>query len=103
MLDRLFADLVAISSLDEQSSVLEIGCATGKATRSLAALGPMSARLNDRCNPREDMAALAGQRLAAFGHVEVETSSFEEWDDRGRRFDLLVAGSPWHRLNPSVG
>ena len=50
-----------------------------------------------------DMAALALQRLAAFDNVEVETSSFEEWDDRGRRFDLLVAASSWHRLNPSVG
>ena len=34
--DDLFADLVAITGMDERSSVLEVGCGTGQATRSLA-------------------------------------------------------------------
>jgi ubiquinone/menaquinone biosynthesis C-methylase UbiE len=33
--DELFADLVAITGMDERSSVLEVGCGTGQATRSL--------------------------------------------------------------------
>jgi SAM-dependent methyltransferase len=33
----------------------------------------------------------------------VETSTFEDWDDRGRRFDVLVAASAWHWVDPSVG
>jgi 2-polyprenyl-3-methyl-5-hydroxy-6-metoxy-1,4-benzoquinol methylase len=37
--DELFADLVAITGMDRRSSVLEVGCGTGQATRSLAALG----------------------------------------------------------------
>ena len=37
------------------------------------------------------MAALARQRLGSFDNVKVETSTFEEWDDHGRRFDLLLA------------
>lgn len=37
--DELFADLVTITGLDERSSVLEVGCGSGQATRSLAALG----------------------------------------------------------------
>ena len=49
------------------------------------------------------MAALARQRLASFLNVEVETSSFENWDDRGRRFDVLVAASAWHWVDPSIG
>jgi ubiquinone/menaquinone biosynthesis C-methylase UbiE len=36
---ELFEDLVAITGLGQQSSVLEVGCGTGQATRSLAALG----------------------------------------------------------------
>jgi hypothetical protein len=36
------------------------------------------------------MAALARHRIASFRNVEVETSTFEEWDNRGRRFDVLV-------------
>jgi SAM-dependent methyltransferase len=37
--DELFADLVAITGMDRRSSVLEVSCGTGQATRSLAALG----------------------------------------------------------------
>jgi SAM-dependent methyltransferase len=97
--DELFADLVTITGMDERSSVLEVGCGTGQATRSLAAL---------RCSvtaiePGTGMAALARQRLATFCNVNVETSTFEEWDDRGRRFDALVAASAWHWVDPSIG
>ncbi len=35
--------------------------------------------------------------------VDVETSTFEEWDDRGGRFDVLVAASAWHWVDPSIG
>jgi len=97
--DELFADLVAITGMDSRSSVLEVGCGTGQATRSLAALGYSVTAVE----PGAGMAALARQRLAAFANVEVENSAFEEWDDRGRQFDVLVAASSWHWVDPSVG
>jgi SAM-dependent methyltransferase len=97
--DELFADLMAITGLDGRSSVLEVGCGTGQATRSLAALaGSVTA-----VEPGPGMAALARTRTAAFGNVTVETSTFEEWDARGRRFDLLLAASAWHWVDPSIG
>lgn len=97
--DELFADLGAITGMDERSSVLEVGCGTGQATRSLAALGYSVTAVE----PGADMAALARQRIASFRNVDVETSTFEEWDDRGRRFDVLVAASSWHWVDPSIG
>lgn len=97
--DELFADLAAITGLDERSSVLEVGCGTGQATRSLAAFGcPVTA-----IEPGPGMAAVACQRLVTFGNVNVETSTFEGWDDRGRCFDVLVAASAWHWVDPSIG
>jgi 2-polyprenyl-3-methyl-5-hydroxy-6-metoxy-1,4-benzoquinol methylase len=78
--------------MSERSSVLEVGCGTGQATRSLAALGCSVTAIE----PGVGMAALARQWLSTFRNVEVETSTFEEWDDRGRRFDVLVAASAWH-------
>lgn len=36
--DELFADLVAITGMDRQSPVLEVGCSTGQATRCSATL-----------------------------------------------------------------
>ncbi len=97
--DELFADLAAITGMGEWSSVLEVGCGTGQATRSLAALGCSVTAVE----PGAGMAALARRRLATFGDVEVETSAFEEWNDRGRRFDVLVAASAWHWVDPSIG
>lgn len=97
--DELFGDLVTITRTDARSSVLEVGCGTGQATRSLAALGCSVTAVE----PGEEMAALARQRIATFRNVDVETSTFEEWDDRGRRFDVLVAASAWHWVDPSVG
>ena len=97
--DDLFADLVAITGMDGGSSVLEVGCGTGQETRSLAELGCSMTAVE----PGEGMAALARQRLATFRNVEVETSTFEEWDDRGRRFHVLVAASAWHWVDPSIG
>ncbi len=97
--DELFADLGAITGMDERSSVLEVGCGTGQATRSLTALGCSVTAIE----PGADMAALARQRLATFRNVEVETSMFEDWDDCGRHFDVVVAASSWHWVDLSIG
>jgi hypothetical protein len=49
------------------------------------------------------MAALARRRLTGFGNVAIEPARFEQWTDRGRRFDVLVAASSWHWIDPSIG
>jgi SAM-dependent methyltransferase len=96
---ELFADLAAITGLDDRSSVLEVGCGTGQATRSLAALACSVTAVE----PGAEMAALARRRLANAGNVTVETSTFEQWDARGARFDVLVAAASWHWVDPSIG
>ena len=96
---ELFADLVSITGVSKRSSVLEVGCGTGQATVPLATFGCSVVAVE----AGNGMAAVAHQRLAAFSNVTVETSSFEVWDDRGRRFDLLVAASSWHWVDPMVG
>ncbi len=99
--DELFADLVAITGLDTTSAVLEVGCGTGQATRSLAKLGCSVTAVE----PGAGLAAHARQNLRTVGavDVEVESSTFEQWDDRGRRFDVLVAASSWHWVDPAIG
>jgi SAM-dependent methyltransferase len=97
--DELFADLVAITGVNEGSRVIEVGCGTGQATRSLATLGVSLTAVE----PGPGMAALARQRLARFENVQIETSTFEDWNDQGRRFDLLLAAASWHWVDPSIG
>ena len=41
--------------------------------------------------------------MSGRANVEIETSTFEDWDDRGRRCDVLVAASSWHWVDPAVG
>jgi SAM-dependent methyltransferase len=96
---ELFADLVTVSGVHERSSVLEVGCGTGQATRALAALGCSVTGVE----PGTDMAAIARRHVATYRDVTIETSTFEDWDDRGRRFDVLVAASAWHWVDPSTG
>lgn len=97
--DAMFADLVAITGLRRASAVLEVGCGTGQATRALAAIGCSVTAVE----PGTGMTKVALDRLAAFANVAIEVSSFEDWDDRGRSFDALVAASSWHWVEPWVG
>lgn len=96
---ELVADLLTITGINGQSSVVEVGCGTGQATRSLAPVGCSIVAVE----PGAGLADLARQRLSDFPNVRVETASFEAWDPRGRRFDALVAASSWHWVDPSIG
>lgn len=74
--------------------VLDVGCGTGKVARGLLARGLNV--LGVELDPR--MADVAR------GHgVEVEVAAFEEWDDRGRTFDLITFGDAWHWIDPQRG
>jgi SAM-dependent methyltransferase len=97
--NELIAELVSTTGLNERAAVLEVGCGTGQATRYLAELGCSITAVEIGTQ----MAELARQRLIRFLNVTVETSSFEDWNDRGRRFDVLVAASSWHWVDPSIG
>ena len=97
--DELFTDLVAVTGVDATSSVLEIGCGTGQATRPLAQLGCHVTAIE----PGVEMADLARQRMAELPNVAIETATFERWDEQDRRFDLIVAASSWHWIDPSIG
>jgi SAM-dependent methyltransferase len=97
--DELFADLVDITGFDERSSVLDVGCGTGQATRSLAVLGFSVTAVE----PGSGMAALARHRLCGFPNVHVEQSTFEHWGDQGRQFDLVLAAASWHWVDSAIG
>ncbi len=87
----LFDELATMSSGVE---TLDVGCGTGKASVLLAARGLRV--LGVEVDPA--MAAVA----RAHG-IDVEVSSFEQWDDRGRTFDLLTSAQAWHWVDPDAG
>src|SRR5437868_443273 len=79
----LIDDLVAL----RPSTVLDIGCGTGKVAAEFVRRG--LSVVGVELDPQ--MAAVA----QAHG-VSVEVATFEDWDDAGRRFDLVTAGASWH-------
>ena len=97
--DELFDELVSLTATRPGDLVLEVGCATGKATRALAARG-----LRVVCvELGGELAAYARRALASFADVQVVHAAFEEWEPPdGQAFDLIVAATSWHWIDPKV-
>ena len=92
----LFDDLVALAGLEPGDRLIEVGCATGKATRPLARRGfrITCVELGD------ELAAVARQNLAG-ADVEVVTGQFEAWRP-DEPASLVYAATAWHWIDPEV-
>jgi SAM-dependent methyltransferase len=95
---ELIDDVLELGKLREGSNVVEVGCGTGQATRSLARKG-----LNiDAIELSPGMAALAASNLADFPNAEVHVADFEEWTP-GAPCDAVVAFTSFHLVDPARG
>jgi SAM-dependent methyltransferase len=97
--EAVFDVLMRRTGLRPGDRVLEVGCATGKATRPLAERG-----LHLTCvELGPELAALARRNLAPFPHVEVVNAAFETWRPApGTAFDAVVAATAWHWTDPEL-
>jgi SAM-dependent methyltransferase len=94
----LFDDVVALSGIPPGGRILEIGCGTGQATLPFARRGYriLCVELG------ENLAAVARQNLAAYPQVEVQNGAFEEWPVEEDAFDLAIAATAFHWIDPAV-
>jgi SAM-dependent methyltransferase len=97
--DALYEDLLDLTGVRAGDHVLEVGCATGKATRPLAVRG-----LHVTCiELGERLAAVASRDLADLPDVRVEHAAFEQWaPPPGAAFALVFAATAWHWVDPQV-
>jgi hypothetical protein len=85
---ELFDDLVELAELEPGDRLLEVGCATGKATRPLLERGfsvvcvEMGAQLAERA--RHNLAGLP---------VEIHIEPFETWEVDAETFDVVYAAT----------
>jgi SAM-dependent methyltransferase len=113
----LYDELVRLAGLRTGDRLLEVGCATGKATVPLARRG-----FRITCVEIGGQLADAARRnLAAFPDVEVVSGAFETWRpvapevhqpagapevrqpaEPGAGFDLVFAATAWHWIDPAV-
>jgi SAM-dependent methyltransferase len=96
--DTLLDDVVAVAGLVLGSRLLEVGCATGKATLPLARRG-----FRITCvEPGPHLAAAARQNVGGLD-VEVIEGRFEDWrPTSGEQFDLVFAATAWNWVDPTV-
>jgi SAM-dependent methyltransferase len=95
--DELYDRLLQITQLSPGARLLEVGCATGKATLPLAHRG-----FRITCvEPGPTLAAAARANLAGF-HVDVVETSLEDWTPAGEAFAMVFAATAWHWVDPTV-
>jgi SAM-dependent methyltransferase len=95
---ELFDDLIRAAGLAPGDRLLEVGCATGKATVPLARRG-----FRITCVELGPELALAARRNLAGLGAEVIEGRFEDWRPTpGVRFDLVFAATAWHWVDPAV-
>lgn len=94
---ELFNDLVELADLKPGNRLLEIGCATGKATRPLLKRGfsvvcvEIGAQLADHA--RRNLEGMP---------VEIHVEPFETWHGEAESFDLVYAATAWHWVDPAI-
>ena len=95
---RLFDALLSSLPVEaERADILEIGCGTGQATLPLAQRGCRILAVEIGPN----LARIAGEKLAGFANVEIVNSRFEDFAPP-RRFDMVLAVTSWHWIDPEV-
>jgi SAM-dependent methyltransferase len=94
----LIDDLARLAGVGPGCRVLEIGPGTGQLTAPLAERGCDIVAVE--LGPR--LAAVARRNLRHFPAVEVVTADFETWPLPAERFDLVIAATAVHWLDPAV-
>ncbi|MEV7283440.1 class I SAM-dependent methyltransferase [Streptomyces sp. NPDC093252] len=96
--DALFDDLAGMAGAGPGSRVLEVGCGTGQATVPLVRRGCRVVAVE----PGARMAAVARRKLAGVAGAEVVTADFETWALPDEPFDVVLAATSFHWLDPAV-
>ena len=95
--EELIQDVIDLSGLEDHNRVLEIGCGTGKATRSFAKRGYELVCLDIGA----DLIAVARERLKEFSNVSFVREAFEAWEPEDT-FDLIISATAFHWVDPNV-
>jgi SAM-dependent methyltransferase len=95
---ELFDRLLEVTRVQPSGRLLEIGCATGKATLPLAQRG-----FRITCvEMGPALVAAARRNLAGFDRVEIVEGRFEDWRADSEPYAMVFAATAWHWIDPRV-
>jgi SAM-dependent methyltransferase len=96
--EKLVDGIIKLSRIPRHGSILEIGCGTGKATVPFARRGYRILAID----PGRRLVAVAKRRTARFPGVRFVVTTFEKWKPGRERYDLVIAASSYHWLDPRI-
>ena len=95
----IYDELIELTGITTDSHLLEIGCATGKATLPLARLGFRVSAVELGA----DLADVARKNLAPYPQATVYQGAFETWQSPSvSPYDLVFAATAWHWVDPDL-
>ncbi|MBD2447711.1 class I SAM-dependent methyltransferase [Nostoc sp. FACHB-152] len=95
---ELINRVVELAHLTKVDNILEVGCGPGNATISFASMGFTMLCLE----PNQAFCHLARQNCASYLNVEIQQTSFEEWQVEPEKFDAVLAANSFHWISPEV-
>lgn len=96
--EGLIDDVVRITGIPDNGRILEIGCGSGQATRSFAPRGYDITGIDIS----SALVRIASDHFADRSNVHFTTIGFEEFDESVQPFDLIVAATSWHWVDPAL-
>jgi SAM-dependent methyltransferase len=97
--ESLIEQVVEVAQLSTSSKILELGCGPGTATVGIAQLGCSMICLE----PNPDFFQLAQHNCQPYSNVQIENTSFEEWELQPLKFDAVLAATSFHWISPEIG
>ena len=95
---ELIEDILQLSGIQPDGSILEIGGGTGKATLLFAQKGFSMLCLE----PGQNLLKVAERNLAVYPRVRFVKARFEEWDGEHLKFDLVISAQAYHWVPEGV-
>ncbi len=95
---ELVEDVISLTGIPEGGRILEIGCGTGKGTEPFSLRGYSM----DCLDIGRDLAAVASAKFEESENVRVFVSSFEEWEPMDCVYDMVMAATSFHWVDPRV-
>lgn len=96
--EALINRAIALTQIPPGAAILELGGGPGNATVAFAQKGYSLLCIE----PSQSACQLAKQNCSSYPKVEIENTTFEEWDLEAQRFNAVLAATSIHWITPEI-
>ena len=94
----LITRIIELTQLPPSAAILELGCGPGNATVAFAQKGYKIICIESSIAACQ----LAKQNCATYPQVEINNTTFEEWELEAERFNAVLAATSIHWMTPEI-